>query len=165
MPKRRTYTDEELREAVRLSTSRRQVLLRLGLAPEGGNYATTKRAMEHLSLGTSHFLPPAGHNKGVFLGPKRPVRDYLVDGSLIRTSRLRERLIQEGYFEHQCSRCRGRTWLGEPIPLELDHINGSNEDNRLENLRLLCPNCHAQTPTYCRRKSGSFTQLSQARPS
>lgn len=153
MPTRRKYTDEELREAVRTSTSRRQVLLKLGLAPQGGNYATTKRAIEALDLDTSHFLPPAGHNKGIPPGPKRPIEDYFENKITVRTSRLRERLILEGYAEHQCSGCQRRTWLGSPIPLELDHIDGNSADNRLGNLRLLCPNCHAQTPTYRRRKS------------
>lgn len=148
MHKYKNYTDEDLKEAVRSSPSMRQVLIKLGLVPKGGNYDTMKRAVRRLGLDTSHFLPQAGHNRGKVLGPMRTLEDYLSGKVVPRSSRLRERLISEGVFEHQCSSCRGRTWLGKDIPLELDHISGNNEDNSLKNLRLLCPNCHAQTPTY-----------------
>lgn len=70
-----------------------------------------------------------------------------------KTSRgyLKKRLIDEGVFEERCSICGLVDWLGDKLVLELDHINGKNSDNRLENLRLLCPNCHSQTQTYCNK--------------
>lgn len=148
MPRTRTYTEEDLRRSVRRSTSRRQVLIALGLKPQGGNYATVGREIERLGLNTSHFSPVSGHKKNLSFPGAKPLKAYLKKGTTIQSFKLRKRLLREGIFEHLCSQCGRRTWLGQDIPLELDHINGNPEDNRLENLRMLCPNCHAQTPTY-----------------
>jgi hypothetical protein len=147
MPRVPKYTDEQLIEAVKTSVSIRQALIALGLAPKGGNYSTLKKAVSRLGLDTSHFTGQAS-NRGRKFGFKRPLGDYLENKQPIQSFKLRNRLLKEGVFEHRCLRCRKQTWLGEPIPLELDHINGNSEDNRLENLRMLCPNCHALTPTY-----------------
>lgn len=65
-----------------------------------------------------------------------------------QSNKLRKRLITESIFEHKCVMCENTVWNGKPIPLEVDHINGVHNDHRLDNLRLLCPNCHAQTDTY-----------------
>ncbi len=72
----------------------------------------------------------------------------------LKSANLRKRLIAEGLKEARCEICKLDEWLGRPIPLQLDHINGDRTDNRLENLRLLCPNCHAQTDTYCGKNIG-----------
>ena len=66
----------------------------------------------------------------------------------MQSDKLKVRLINEGYLEPKCAICERNFWIGETIPLQLDHISGNSEDNSLENLRLLCPNCHAQTPQY-----------------
>jgi len=62
--------------------------------------------------------------------------------------RIKERLLKEGYKQWKCERCNNSSWLKGKIPLELNHINGIHTDNKLENLELLCPNCHAMTDTY-----------------
>jgi hypothetical protein len=86
--------------------------------------------------------------------PKLPLEEILIENSSYRgsTSALKRRLINEGLFEKKCYGCGGTEWLGKPIPIELEHKNGDRLDNRIENLTVLCPNCHAFTPTYRRRK-------------
>lgn len=78
----------------------------------------------------------------------RPMSDYFEGKAPMQSDKLKIRLINEGYLDEECTICNRTQWYGEAIPLQLDHINGNNDDNRLENLRLLCPNCHAQTPQY-----------------
>ena len=141
------YSQEQLRDAVISSTSMRQVLIQLGVAPYGGNYDVLRKAIQHFNLDTSHFRGQAW-NKGLSTGPKQPIEKYLSNELEIQSYKLKNRLLKEGILEHKCLNCSNTTWLGQPIPLELDHINGDNKDNRLKNLRLLCPNCHALTPTY-----------------
>ena len=146
---------EQLRDAVAASRSIAQVLRALGLRVAGENYVTVRRAVKVLGLSTTHWTGQ-GHRKGsrVPIVPARPLCEVLVRGSLHCTSRLRRRLIREGLLEARCAICRLDSWREEPMPLELDHIDGDRFNNCLENLRLLCPNCHAQAPTYRGRNIG-----------
>ena len=147
MNSRYTYSEQDLREAVKKSTSIRQVLEKLNIVPAGGNYQTTNRRIKKLNIDISHFTGQAW-NKGKVIGPKRSVEEYLVENSVVQSFKLKSRLIAEGLKEHKCECCGITEWNGKSAPIELDHINGNHHDNRLENLRLLCPNCHAQTETY-----------------
>lgn len=149
--KLRKYSDKQLKEAVTKAASMRQVLQILDVAPYGGNYDVLRKAIRHFNLDTSHFVGQAW-NKGKILPPKQPIEKYLSNSLPLQSHKLRNRLLREGILEHRCANCRNTRWLDQPIPLELDHINGNNKDNRLKNLRLLCPNCHAQTPTYRSKK-------------
>jgi hypothetical protein len=84
-------------------------------------------------------------------GEKREILDIL-EGRFptYPTNKLKKRLLEEGFLVNKCSECGlSDTWNGNPIVLQLDHINGINNDHRLENVRLLCPNCHSQTDTWC----------------
>ena len=144
-------TDNEFRQAVAQSLSVRQVLSCIGLVPAGGNYKTVHTRIRQLGLDTSHFTGK-GWNTGPrfrMLGPAFSWEGILVENSpYTSTFCLRNRLIEHGLKEERCEKCRLTEWCNEPIPLELHHVNSVNNDNRLANLQLLCPNCHAMTDNY-----------------
>jgi hypothetical protein len=148
-------TDDQVAEAVKGSRSLAQVLVKLGFRPAGSRQAALKERIQELQLDTSHFMGQ-GWRKGKAgpVVPARPLVEILVEGRFVRTNGLKWRLIREGVKKPICESCRRSEWSGRPIPLELDHINGRRDDNRLENLRVLCPNCHAQTDTYRGRNIG-----------
>jgi hypothetical protein len=149
MGKKRRWTDEALQVAVVECYSMASVLRTLGLKVRGANYDTVRRRIRDMNLDRSHWTGQ-GHRKGstVPVIPPQPLTEILRKGRSYQTSTLRKRLIREGYFKPECRMCTLSTWMGRPIPLELDHIDGDRENNLLENLRLVCPNCHAQTATY-----------------
>ena len=146
-----SYTDEQFIEAVKTSFSKAEVLRKLGLKPCGGNYDTFNRNVQRLNADISHFTGQ-GWNVGDRFKPvreKRPINEVLIENSTwVNTNHLRERLLKEGIKEHKCEKCQRTEWNGLPIPLELHHINGIKSDLRIENLQLLCPNCHATTDNY-----------------
>ncbi len=140
-------SDAEFIDAVKTSNCIREALIKLNLKAAGGNYQCFHKRVKELNISIDHFTDPKVWNKGKKFGPKRSLEQYL-NGVPIQSHKLKLRLIAEGIKQHKCECCGITEWRGTPTPLELDHINGINYDNRLENLRLLCPNCHAQTDTY-----------------
>jgi len=151
----RKYTKEQFIQAVKENYSIRAVLEQLNVKPAGGNYAVARKYIEELGLDTSHFKGQ-GWSKGKKTGPKRPIEDYLTNKCSITSYKLKLRLIAEGYKEHKCECCGLTEWQGKPISLHLDHINGIHQDNSLDNLQILCPNCHSQTSTYAGKNWGSY---------
>lgn len=147
MATKRTKADYE--NAVKTSQSIAGMCRCFGLKPCGGNYKIMHKAIKEYSLDISHFTGQ-GWNTGLHFKPfeAKPIDDILVVDSDYQSYKLKRRLIQEGLKEIFCEKCRLSEWQGFPIPLELHHINGNNRDNRLENLTLLCPNCHALTESY-----------------
>jgi hypothetical protein len=145
---RRSYSKEEFIEAWNSSRSVAECLRKLHRQDRGGNYRVANETAEHLGLTADHMTGQGWSLGRTTSRPSRKIEEILVEGSKVSSSGLRLRLIREGFFEHMCYKCLGTEWMGKPIPLELEHINGVHRDNRLENLTLLCPNCHAQTDTY-----------------
>ena len=140
MGKKPTWTDEELMESLPKCNSFSEVATYMNMS-RATNSLLKKRAIE-LNLDFNHFKI-SGYNPA-------PIEELLTNERKISYSShgLKKRLISEGLKEHKCECCGITEWNKKPAPIELDHINGNHHDNRLENLRILCPNCHAQTDTY-----------------
>ena len=145
----RHRTKEDFENAAKQAFSIAGMCRNLGLKPCGGNYKLMHNAIEQHGIDTSHFRGK-GWNVNLSFHPTcaKPIEEILVKDSSYQSYKLKNRLLKEGLKERRCECCGLEKWLDSSIPLELHHINGDNKDNRLENLQLLCPNCHALTDSY-----------------
>lgn len=153
----KTWTDDELKEAVKNSLSYAAVFRKLNLSSSGNALRYLKKFCINNNISTEHFT---GRNwtKGINFIPtnKKSLDKILTVDSIYPSTELRKRLISEGFKKFECENCKLIEWMGLPIGLQLDHINGINTDNRIENLRILCLNCHYQTPTWGGKKIDRF---------
>lgn len=148
--RKRSWSKKQLENAVKTSKSHRQVLAKLNLREAGGNYEQIKKYIKEYKLNTKHFTGKAW-NKGLKgIGkPRIPLEKVLVKNSSFQSYKLKKRLFAAELKQKRCEECGwAKTTKDGYLPLELDHINGDRHDNRLENLRILCPNCHSLKPTY-----------------
>lgn len=145
LDKNNKYTQESLAEAVQQCYSWAEVCGHFGVDPLSGAQSHFIRRAIEFSINFDHFHGKGwSSNRQTKFNIKRNIWDYLViDGPKINSQRLKERLIEEGIKRNECEWCGLTLWQGVPISLELDHINCSRRDARIENLQLLCPNCHS----------------------
>ena len=150
MSRKTKWSKENLLPLIQQSISKAEVLRKLQFKGyEGGHYRTLNKYLLLYNIDTDHF-PGQGWRKNRTFAPTRPIYDLLVKNSFNSNSRLKERLLKEDILKKACCKCGISEWNEKSLSLHLDHINGVPSDNRLFNLRLLCPNCHSQTSTYCR---------------
>lgn len=157
--KKNERTEQDYRDAASKSFSIAGMCRELGLGAFGANYRRIHKAIEKYNINISHFTGQ-GWNVGLKFKPykKYSLEEILIENSTYdSTNTLKNRLLNENVKEYICERCGRTEWEGEKIPLQLHHINGERSDNRLENLQLLCPNCHALTDNYCGRNKNSAT--------
>lgn len=144
MARSKTWTESEIREAVARGDSLSDVARSLGLQVPGG-IRTINRHITKLGLCTKHFTREA---------QRRLCNDDKVFrvGSCASGNSKKEAILRRGLKDYCCAVCGNKgEHNSKPLVLQLDHINGNRKDNRLENLRFLCPNCHSQTPTFAGR--------------
>jgi Zn finger protein HypA/HybF involved in hydrogenase expression len=145
---------QKLMEAIANSNSSRDVLVYLGLRAAGGNYSALKKAAKLFDLELPKYDFSSISTEPREYSPLFPDEQVFVENSTYANrASLKKRMYRMGYKE-ECSECGlGPIWNGRPITLQLDHINGVYNDHRLENLRIICPNCHSQTETFAGRTS------------
>jgi len=156
MTRKEKYSKENFEKAVKEATSIKSALKNLGLRAAGGNYKVFHKYVEKYEIDTSHFETKEEIRKRTLgkytSGIKIPLSDILVENSTYGRTHLKERLYKEGLKERKCEMLdcgQGEEWMGKKMSLILDHINGVYDDNRINNLRIVCPNCNATLPTHC----------------
>lgn len=147
--------DSEFIDLVKSSLNVSEVLFKLGYSTKGNSwgYSEVKRRMTDLNLLPSEFK---GKSSLLEYNLKKEISNdqLFTNNSKHSRTTLRSRIIKQSLLPYRCDICGVVKWNDKTLSLEVDHINGINNDNRLENLRLLCPNCHSQTTTYgaCNKK-------------
>lgn len=141
------WSKERLENAIKISTSYSETLRNLEIPTQGNNADTLKKYIEEYNLDISHFTFDKSKD---FSNLKYiPASEYLGTDKYIATSKLKLKLLKEGLKENKCECCGITEWNGKPLVMQLHHIDGNNSNNSLDNLQMLCPNCHSQTENYC----------------
>lgn len=142
------YEINSFSKAVLSAKSYTEVARILGLGTTYGNRETVKKYIEKYRLDISHFdFGVSNHKK--LVGRVDLSEILTINSSYLHTTNLKNRLYAEGLKKRKCEECnQDENWRGKKMSLILDHINGINNDNRIENLRILCPNCNATLETH-----------------
>lgn len=151
------YQKDSLFILVKESTSFTEVVRKLNMGLSHGNRQTILKYIKKYELDISHFV--GGYKKTRNNVRYSNIEDVLIENSPIDRGSLKKRLLKAGLKKSVCEECgQDENWRGKKISIQLDHVNGYNTDNRIENLRMLCPNCHSATETYSNRNNNSYVK-------
>lgn len=144
------WIKNNLEEIVKTSKSKKEILEKLGLVSGGHNYKTLNKYLNYYDIDITHLRKNWANIVDIIKFRKLLLSEILIINSNYNRTHLKERLYKEGLKERKCEFCtQGEIWKGNKISLILDHINGIYNDNRLVNLRILCPNCNSGLSTHC----------------
>ena len=151
---RADYDENNLRKIITESSTYSEVLIKLGLVTRGSNFKTLHKYINKYNIDVLHFNANAVGTQKLHNFIKIPLDKILIENSkYLSTNTLKKRLYKEGLKEKKCELCgQDENWHGEHMSLIIDHINGINNDNRFENLQIVCPNCNATLPTFSGKK-------------
>lgn len=146
----KSYDREKLQSIINNCNSKVKVLKELGLRMTGGNYNTLNNLIKKYNLDISHFKGSGWRKgkKGTDDVCSFKLNDILQNETSYKSSSLLKRLISNQIKEYKCENCGISEWNNKPISLELHHIDGNHNNNSIDNLQILCPNCHSQTFNY-----------------
>jgi hypothetical protein len=148
----------ELKKITAESSSLAVIFRYLNLSTSSANYRVLKQRLAEEKIDYSHISLGIGSNRGRrFPSKAAPLSEVMVKNSTYNRGHLKKRLLKEGLLKNKCNLCGQKPeWQGKELIMVLDHINGDGNDHRKENLRLLCPNCNSQTPTFSGRKNKKY---------
>lgn len=148
--RRHVFDANIIREVIKTVESWRALAIKLGMTyPSTTVYTHLRPFCKNNKIDFSHFMGQAVNKGKQFPNKRVEIESYLNNERLINTHALKGKLLECGLKKHRCEKCMNAEWLGEPIPITLHHIDGNSANNNLDNLQILCPNCHAKTDNYC----------------
>jgi len=154
----REYKEVELKKVVAESKTFREVLLKFERNQSSSSYKVLRKKIKEFKIDVTHFLNQSERIKEMYkkgLLVKKTTEEIFCENSTVSRSTVKKRIIDDSILKYKCKKCgQGEMWNGEKITLILDHINGVRNDNRIKNLRFMCPNCDATLQTFCTGSEG-----------